>query len=170
MEELVVETDVRVPPEEAFAFLRDFPGYVRYSQYLDGIEQYGDGDPGTRYHLNLSWWRVSYTAVTEVTDIDPPERIHWRVLRAVDAHGFWDVTPIDDGDASHVQLHIRFDADSADASVLNLPRLVSLSWVIEKLRPLVREEATSTVERIVADLEGEPRPVDLTVRRSTIED
>lgn len=170
MEEIVVGTDVHVPPDEAFAFLLDFPGYVQYSDYLTGIEQHGDGGSGTRYYLELSWWRLSYTASTEVTKIDPPRRIDWRVLRAVDASGNWEVKSIDDGQSSDVRLHIRFDADSADASVLNLPRFISISWVIDKLRPIVLNEAESTVERIVADLEGERRPVDLHMQRRTIEE
>lgn len=172
MEEIVVETDVAVPPEEAFAFLRDFPGYVRYSEYLDDVVQHGDGGVGTRYQLSLSWWRLSYTAHTEVTGIEEPERIEWRVLRAVDAHGAWEVEPVEPPAVpragSRVRLRIRYDPDSADPGALTLPRFVSIGWIVDRVKPLIVPEAEATVERIVADLEGEPRPVDLeiTTRRA----
>lgn len=166
MDEVIVETELAVPPDETFEFLLDFPGYVRYSEYLDHVTQRGDGGVGTRYELSLSWWRLSYTAHTEVTGIERPDRIDWRVLRAVNAHGSWEIHPIDGG--SRVRLRIRYDPDSADPSAIDIPRLVSLSWIIERVKPLVITEAEETVERIVADLEGEPRPVDLdiTVRSS----
>lgn len=168
MEEVVVETTIRVTPDDTFDFLLDFPGYVRYSDYLERIERRGDGGPGTRYDLEVSWWRLSYTARTEVTAIDRPNRIEWQVLRAVNATGTWEVSEIDpaqtDWVGSRVRLRIRYDAESADASVLDLPRFVSLGWVVRRLRPIVIEEAEATVERIVADLEGEPRPVDLSIR------
>lgn len=171
MDEVIVETDLRVSPEETFEFLLDFPGYVRYSEYLDSVRQQGDGGAGTRYELSLSWWRLAYTARTEVTNIDRPSRIDWRVLRAVDAHGSWEIEPdaANDGSAgSRVRLRIRYDPETADPSVIDMPRLVSLGWIIDRVKPIVVREAEATVERIVADLEGEPRPVDIDITvRST---
>lgn len=167
MDEVVVETELRVPPEEAFAFLRDFPGYVRYSSYLDDVRQRGDGGVGTRYELALSWWRLSYTALTEVTGLDPPSRIDWRVLRAVDAHGSWEIEQKalpEDVTGSRVRLRIRYDPDSADTSAIDIPRFVSMSSIVRRVKPLVVTEAESTLERIVTDLEGEPRPVDLDIQ------
>lgn len=167
MDEVVVRTDINVPPAEAFAFLRDFPGYAAYSEYLERVDQHGDGGEGTVYELEAVWWRLRYTARTEVTKIDAPERIEWRVEEAITAEGSWDVSPIErDGSAepaSRVTLRMRYDPDTADAGVVKLPRFVSLSWVIERVRPLVEQEAEATVERVVADLEGEARPVDLEI-------
>jgi hypothetical protein len=74
--------------------------------------------------------------------------------------------PADAESASRVRLVIEFDADSADSDMLNLPRLVSLDWVIDKVRPLVLKEAERVVARIVADLEGDPRDVELTLHES----
>ena len=164
MDELVVSTEVFVEPETAFEFLVDFPGYVRYSDYLEAVRQRGDGGAGTTYELELAWWRLTYTARTEVTDVEAPERIGWRVLGGLDAEGEWRVGETPDG--SSVALHIRYRTESADQVGLDLPRFVSLGWVVRRLTPLVREEAERTVERIVADLEGEPRPVELRIEMS----
>jgi hypothetical protein len=41
--------------------------------------------------------------------------------------------------------------------------LVSMDWVIEKVKPLIRKEATKIVERVVEDLEGQERDVDLKI-------
>lgn len=168
MDEVIVRTRIRVPPSEAFAFLTDFPGYAKYSEYLKEVRADGDGGPGTAYELDVAWWKLSYTAHTEVVDVEEPARIRWRVTEAVDAHGAWEIEPVDDGTDSEVTLRIFFDADSADRSAVNLPRFVSIGWVIDRVKPLVVREAEDVVERIVADLEGEPRPVDLTIetRRS----
>ncbi|WP_177167418.1 SRPBCC family protein [Halopenitus malekzadehii] len=65
--------------------------------------------------------------------------------------------------ACEVALEIRFDPDTASADAVDLPRLVSFGWVLERAIPLIKEEAVSVVERAVADLEGLQRPVDLEV-------
>ena len=38
-----------------------------------------------------------------------------------------------------------------------------MSWVIEKIEPRLMREAERVVGRLIADIEGEPREVDLTV-------
>ena len=38
-----------------------------------------------------------------------------------------------------------------------------MSWVIGKVKPLIQEEAERVVRRIVADIEGEDREVDLEI-------
>ena len=65
--------------------------------------------------------------------------------------------------ASRVYLVIRFDPHSADDDAIDLPRFVSLSWVIEKVKPLVQGEAEAIVEKLVADLEGTRREVELDI-------
>ena len=173
MDEIVVSTDVFLPPEEVYAFLVDFPRYAKYSEYLTDVTRDGDGSPGTRYALRFSWWKLTYTAHTEVTDLDPPDRIEWRVVKDLRAHGHWAVDRLDslpedapdDADAaSRVTFAVEFDADSARSGALDLPRFVSLDWVIDRVRPKVVDEAERVVERVVADLEGRRRPVELHVR------
>jgi hypothetical protein len=208
-----VSTVVYVPPEEAYEFLVDFEGYASYSKHLERVERHGEGGPGTEYDIHLQWWKLNYVVRSEVTDLDPPERVEWRIVKDLDAHGSWVVEPApeeapDDsgasgtgetteaqdgsgdpdaaesrdgsekGDASadrdasedhhatRVRLVINFDADSATSDMLDLPRLVSLGWVVNKVKPLVLTEAERVVARIVEDLEGERRDVELTLHDS----
>lgn len=169
MDQVEVSTLVHLPPAEVYDFLVDFPRYANYSEYLEEVRSDGDGSPGTRYALRFSWWKVTYTAHTEVTGADPPTRIDWRVTADIDASGYWaveevpDEAPPDAETASRVRLHVEFDPGSASVGDVGLPSFVSLSWLVERVVPLVQEEAERVVERIVADIEGEPRPVDLTI-------
>jgi hypothetical protein len=164
-----VSTVVHLPPAEVYEFLVDFPGYARYSKYLRDVDQRGDGSPGTEYDLHFAWWKLSYTATSEVTHVDPPRELGWEIIKDVHAHGEWTVTELDDPPegveaASRVTLQVQFDPDSASSGMLDLPRFVSLSWVVDKVKPKVQAEAERVVERIVADLEGERRQVDLEIR------
>lgn len=174
VERLEVSTDVYVPPEEAYEFLVDFPQYARYSEYLDGVDQYGDGTPGTEYDLRLAWWRLSYVARSRVTALDPPTRIDWELAKDLDAAGSWVVEPLelaelpDDDRASRVRLIAEVDVDSADRSALDIPRFVSVGRVVEKVKPKVMTEAERVVERIVADLEGQRRDVELRVHETPL--
>ena len=109
MDELVVSTEVYADPEEVYAFLLDFPQYANYSEYLREVRTVtGDGGPGTKYALTFAWWKISYTARSEVTGVDPPKRIDWEITKDIDAGGCWRVTPLesDGGD--------RGDAESGD--------------------------------------------------------
>jgi len=170
VDEVEVSTVVYAPPEEMFEFLVDFPNYARYSEYIDRVEQDGEGGSGTRYDLVFSWWKLTYTARSEVTGTDRPSRIDWRIVKDIDAVGYWgiedatDEAPDDVEAASRIVLDIEFDPDSAASDAVDLPRLVSMGWVVEKVKPLVKQEATRIVERVVADIEGEPRDVDLRIR------
>ncbi|MDS0258027.1 SRPBCC family protein [Haloarcula sp. S1CR25-12] len=168
MDEIEARTVVYAPPDELYDFLVDFPGYARYSEYLDRVTQDGDGTLGTRYALQFSWWKLAYTARSEVTAVDPPERIDWRIIKDIDAEGYWQITPTEPPDgvetATEVVLHIEYDASSASSSAVDLPKLVSMGWVIEKVKPLVRKEATRIVRRVVDDIEGEPRDADVEIR------
>lgn len=167
-----VSTAVYLPPAEVYEFLIDFPGYARYSEYLEEVSQRGDGASGTEYALTFAWWKLTYTARTEVVDVEPPERIDWAVRDDLDASGYWHVEPAPEAappersTASRVRLTVEYDAASAGPGLVDLPRFVSLGRVVEKAKPLVEKEARRVVERIVADLEGEPREVDLDIEAS----
>ncbi len=187
MDELVVRTEVYADPEEVYEFLLDFPRYGRYSEYLRSVETIeGSGGPGTRYALTFAWWKLTYTAHSAVTGVDPPERIDWAITKDIDAGGCWRVTPVGDDEAGggnadgggtddagsddsaaeptcEVALEVRFDPSSASSDALDLPRLVSFDWVLKKAIPLIRTEAERVVERAVADLEGRTRRIDLDV-------
>lgn len=172
MDEVELSTVIYLPPEEVYDFLIDFPRYANYSKYLMEVRQHGDGSPGTEYDLRVEWWKLSYTARSEVTEVDPPTRIDWRIVKDIHARGHWRIEEVPeeapDGEetASRVYLHVGFDPDSASPSMVDLPAFVSLGWVIDKVKPKVEEEAERIVERIVADLEGEPREVELEIHRT----
>ncbi len=157
-----------LPPEEVYDFLVDFPRYANYSKHLTEVVAHGEGGPGTEYDLRFEWWKLSYTARSRVTAVDPPERIDWAVVKDLDATGYWLVEatdpPAGEETATRVTFHVEFDADSADTDAIDLPSLVSLGWVIDKVKPKIKQEAERVVRRIVADIEGEDRPVDLEIR------
>ncbi|MES3516319.1 MAG: SRPBCC family protein [Natronomonas sp.] len=165
MDTIEVRTDVYLPPEEVYAFLIDFPRYARYSKHLTDVRQYGDGTPGTAYELDFSWWKLTYTARSRVSAVDPPNRIDWTITKDLDAAGYWQVEPIegDGADHSRVTLHVEYAPGSVDDGILDLPGFVSLDWVVQKVKPKVKAEAERVVRRIVADIEGERRDVELQI-------
>ena len=168
VDEVEVSTVVYVSPEEAFEVVVDFPRYVRYTEHLEEVKKRGDGGPGTVYDLRVTWWKLSYTARSRVTDVDAPRRLDWRVIKDVNAHGSWYVEPAPEeapegGEASRIRFRAAFDPDSASASALDLPPLISMGWVVDRVKPRVADVAERIVERMVLDLEGETRPVELTI-------
>ncbi|ERH02414.1 MAG: polyketide cyclase / dehydrase and lipid transport [Halonotius sp. J07HN6] len=172
VDSIVVSTVVYAEADEVYAFLRDFPGYANYSKYLTAVDQYGDGGVGTEYALRFAWWKLTYTARSKVVAVDPPSTIDWQIIKDIDASGAWHVDPRDELPADapedataacEVALEVNFDPDSADASVLNLPSLVSFGWVLERAIPLISDEAERVIERAVRDLEGRTRDVSISV-------
>jgi len=169
VETVEISTVVYLPPEEVFAFLVDFPRYSEYSKYLREVVQNGDGGPGTTYRLHFRWWKLWYTAHTVVTAVDAPSTLDWEVTRDLNAHGQWVVeevpeeAPPDRETACIVRLVVHYDPNTAGSSILDLPRFISFDWVIDRVMGLIVEEGERVVERIVADLEGERREVDLTI-------
>ena len=174
MDELVVSTDVYASPEAIYEFLLEFPRYERYTEYLERVSRTsGDGGPGSRYAMRFGWWKLSYTARSEVTSVTPPTRIDWQLIKDLDARGAWLIDPFtelpadapsDATSGAEVTMFVEFDPDSADAGVVSLPRMVSFDWVLDKVRDLVEEEAKRVVRRAVEDLEGRDREVRLDVR------
>lgn len=178
MDSLEVTTDVYRSPAHVFEFLLDFTGYARYSKYLRDVRRDGDGGPGTDYELVFSWWKLEYTAHSRVTAVDHPHRIDWTLVTDLDASGSWRIEPLDPskledrghGDGSNgnqgsrVTFHVEYDPDSVDAGVVDVPLIVSIGWIVDRVKPLIRGEAERIVERVVADLEGDRREVDLKIR------
>lgn len=160
---------VYVPPEEIYDLLVDFPRYADYSKHITEVRREGDGSPGTEYDIAFSWWKLSYTARSKVTDVDPPERIDWELIKDINARGYWRIEHIPeeapDGkpDACRIRLRIEFNPESANENAINLPTFVGLDWVIDQVKPKIKTEAERIVRRVVADLEGEKREVELTI-------
>ncbi|WP_396613112.1 type II toxin-antitoxin system RatA family toxin [Haloferax sp. S1W] len=172
MDEIAVSTVVYVPPDEVYEFLVDFPRYANYSEHLTEVQQFGDGSPGTRYQLRFAWWKLTYTAESQVTGVDPPHRIDWSITKDIHAEGHWRTEELDElpddapehtETATRVFFEVEYDTRTVSAGDIDLPRFVSLGWVVGKVRPVLQKEAERIVERIVADLEGEPRRVELKI-------
>jgi uncharacterized membrane protein len=178
VERVEVTTVVYADPQRVYEFLLDFPGYAAYSEHLKHVGQRGDGGPGTRYDLKFAWWKLTYTARSRVTEVHPPERIDWRITKDIDATGHWFIEPIDspadapeDAEtATRVRFLVEYDSDSVHVGNIDLPRFVSLSWVIDKVKPKIQSEATRIVERVVVDLEGRERDVHLDVDTGPVEE
>jgi uncharacterized membrane protein len=160
-----VSTEVYLPPGEVHEFLLDFPGYAEYSEHLTAVRQHGDGTPGTEYELDFAWWKLSYTARSRVTDVEAPERIDWRVVKDVEAAGHWAVERVEE-ETTRVSFVVEYHPDSAEEDSFDLPPFVSLDRVVETVKPKVEAEAERVVRRIVADLEGERRPVEVEIETS----
>ncbi|PSQ43244.1 polyketide cyclase [Halobacteriales archaeon SW_7_68_16] len=170
MERLEASTIVYASPERVYKFLLDFPSYTRYSKYLRTVRSDGDGGPGTEYEMDFSWWKLTYTAASRVTGVDPPSRIDWTITKHIDADGAWRIEPVDpddpavdpdlyDGAVARAIFEVSYDAENARLGRIDLPRFVSADWVIRKVKPLVTEEAERVVRRAVRDLEDRDRSV-----------
>jgi len=159
-------------PEEVFPYVRSFRDYPRYTGHLDSVRVHGDGGVGSVYDLVLSWWKLTYTARSKVTAISEPNSLQWQLTKDIDARGEWRVEPEPESapanaeTASRIYFEAVYDPYSADKSAISLPRFVSLDWVINKVEPRLLNEAQTVVERLVADIEGQRRNVELTVHET----
>lgn len=172
MDRILLSTLVYRAPEEVFPRLRAFTEYPRYTKYLRSVEARGDGGTGTLYDLRFAWWKLHYTARSEVVEVDEPRRLEWRLTKDVDARGEWRVEP-EPGSAppgvetaSRVYFEAVYDPHSADEDAISLPRFVSIGRVVDMVKPRLLEEAERVVSRLVADIEGERREVELAVHEA----
>lgn len=166
MDTLEVSTTVYLPPAEVYAFLLDFEGYANYSEYLRTVRAFGDGGAGTEYELEFAWWKLQYTARSAVVEVDPPNRIEWQLTKDIDAAGRWLVEPFEEAEqtpATEVTFVVEYAPGSATDGILDLPRFVSPDWVVDRIEPKIQTEAERIVRRVVADLEGEERAVELRI-------
>lgn len=174
METVEASTLVYVSPEEIYEFLVDFQQYERYTKYVTDIERQGDEDAGAVYDIPLSWWKVTYTARAKVTDVDRPSQIEWELAKGIDAHGRWELehvpeeAPSDKPDATRVRFFSEFDPKSADGDTLNLPSVVPLDRIISRVKPKIETAARIIAQRMVSDLEGEEREIDLKVHKTPV--
>lgn len=172
MDRIVLSTVVYRSPEEVFPYLQSFRRYPRYSDHLESVEVRGDGGAGTEYDLRLVWRQFGYTARSRVTGIDEPEAISWKITEDVDARGEWRVepepeaAPDGEGTASRIYFEATYNPHSADKDAISLPRFISIDWLVSKLEPRLLGEAKEVVSRLVEDIEGQPREVDLVVHES----
>lgn len=162
-------TLIYLPPEEVYEFLVDFPRYANYSEHITKIRRREENNSTTEYDISFTWWKLTYTARSAVTATDPPNRIDWKLVKDLDAQGYWGIehvpeeTPDGKSDASRVWFHIEFRPESANESAVSIPAFVPMGKVIDAVKPKIEQEAEDIIRRIVTDLEGEQRPVDLTI-------
>ncbi|WP_255151320.1 SRPBCC family protein [Halorarius halobius] len=174
MDAIEASTVVYVPRREVFEFIQGYSGATEYADHVERVRQFGDGGPGTDYRITVSWWRFDYTAVTRVTDVDPPTRIDWRSTKRPEATGSWHIESVDppadpppDVDpetATELRLRIEFDPESVLGARLSGP--LPVEAVLDRVKPVVVSESEAAVAALVADLEGRRREVDLTVHRA----
>lgn len=174
MQHLEVATHVFVDRATAFDVLADFTSYAQYSEHLEAVERRGDGGPGTEYDMTVGWWRLSHTGTSRVTALDRPNRIDWRLVSELRARGAWVIedgtaadvaVPLPEGDPPITRVRFVVDYDPESAEAIGLPSVVPIEAIVDRVIPVVRSEATAIVERVVADLEGEPRAVELEIDR-----
>ncbi|ARS88662.1 SRPBCC family protein [Natrarchaeobaculum aegyptiacum] len=169
MDRILLSTVAYRSPEEVFPYVCSFTDYPRYTDHLKEVRVHGDGGVGSVYDLRLAWWKLSYTARSKVVEVTESESLEWRLVDHLDARGEWRVEPEPEAappeaeTASRIYFEALYDPHSADKSVLSLPRFVSIDWVISKVRPRLLDEAQTVVERLVADIEGQRRDVELTI-------
>jgi hypothetical protein len=108
---LEVSTTVDVAPAAAYAFVLDFEGHADYSDHVEHVRRHGEGGVGTRFDIELSWWKLSYTFPTRVTDLTHPNRIDWRTPNGLHARGAWLFEPIHAGTDGSSELDGRSEAD-----------------------------------------------------------
>jgi uncharacterized membrane protein len=159
-----------VPPEDVYRYIHEFEGAVGFADHVDRIEQSGDGGPGTDYYIRLSWWRLSWTSHSRVTEVDPPNRIEWRTVGDVRARGTWLMEPLPEarlpeGREAGTELTLRVEFDPASIRGAGVTRLMPIERLLRRVRPVVARECERLVEGAVVDLEGERRPVEYTVHR-----
>lgn len=169
VERIAVSTVLHVPPEEAFDEVLNLPDYAHHADYLSSIDMAGDGEVGTTYTLHFAWWKVTFEVSSEVTAVEPPERIGFTLTSGIDGHGEWRIqteespTPSSNSRSS-LTLDIRYDPSSVAESAIGLPFGISVAWIVRQVRPYLQNELQRIVEQVVADIEGTHRDVDLTIR------
>ncbi|QLG50702.1 SRPBCC family protein [Natrinema halophilum] len=169
MDRILLSTLAHRSPEEVFPYVRSFADYPRYTDHLRDVRVNGDGTVGSVYDLELAWWKLSYTARSKVIEVSAPESLEWQLVTDIDARGEWRVKPEPESappteeTASRIYFEAVYDPHSADKNAVSLPRFVSLDWVVQKVEPKLLSEAERVVERLVADIEGRRRDVELTV-------
>lgn len=168
METVEASTLVYLSPEEIYENLADLRQFEDYSKYVTDISREGD-DQLSEYEITVSLWKIGYTARMEITDVEPPSRIDWKLVKSIDAHGYFEIehvpeeAPEGKPDACRVTCHGEFDPDTVTAEALDLPKLIPVSKIIDKFGSKVEPAARIIIGRIISDMEGEERSVELTV-------
>lgn len=165
VDSLTASTVVYRSAEPIYEFLVDFPRYAEYSDYLRSVRASGEPGAGAAYELRFGWRMIEYSVRSRVIDVDPPRRIQFEITNGIRADGEWQIEPHDSAPTQKcdVTFLVQYDPGSIMAEQVEAPSLISLDWIIRRVRPLIEAEARAITRRVVADLEDEPREVDLRV-------
>lgn len=163
MERLKLSTLVYAPPQDVYDVLIDFEDYPKYTQYVNNVKRRGDGGEGTEFGISFGWWKLSYTAWSEVTGLDEPNLIEWELTKDIDADGRWEIEDVtDEAEAdveavTRVTIDVQFQVSKSGSKILDLPRFVRFGWVVDRVKPLIFKEARSVLQNLIYELEGEKR-------------
>ncbi len=137
-----------------FETLRDFTRYPAYSAYLETVLGEGQSGPGTEYELRFQLFGTSFDVRTRLVDLRPPQTIEWEVIDELDARGRWNVSELDGGKSSRIELEIEYDPQSVSPGTVSLPFGVSLGWVQKRAERVAQSEARQILDRIATELES----------------
>ncbi|MFC7228511.1 SRPBCC family protein [Salinirubellus salinus] len=170
MDAIEASTHLYVPPRDVYEFIQGYEGASEYSPHLEGVEQTGDGGPGTVYHITLSWWKLSWTSASRVTAAEPYERIEWRTTEDVRAKGYWTMAELAPSEvpAAHevgTELGLRVEFDPTSIRGHRVTRVLPLGRLLERIRPVVVRECEALLSGVANELEGAHREVGYTVHR-----
>lgn len=157
MEKVVFETEVYAPKEEVYDFLMRFEDYGKYSEHVKNVRVVRR-DP-LEWEITIKWWKIRYTARSRLTNYVENERIEWEVVKDVRARGVWLLEETEEG--TKVKLKVWYEPSDADK--VNPLRFVPTSRLISLVKPVVKREGKRVLRRVVSDLEGKPRKVDLKI-------
>lgn len=172
MEQLKLSTLIYAPQQKVFDVLADFEEYPKFCDYVNRVARRGDGSEGTRYGIEFKWWKLTYTAWSQVESITAPSMIEWSVQKDIDAQGSWEIEDVTaDHESDHesvvrVTIDVEFDVEKPGGDILDLPLLTSFDWVVKKVKPLIFEEARAVIQNLAYEVEGERRTPELTIQET----
>ncbi len=159
MKKAVIEADSYAPVEEVFDFIRDFENYEKYSKYVSDIRRVSDDGP--EWEIDFEWWIVNYTARSKLVEVEENEYIEWQVTKDVDVVGRWEFDEVDD-EHTKIRLHLWYDPQGA--SKANPLRYFPTKRLIQIAKPVGDRHARDVLRKVAAEVEGEEREVDYTIR------
>ncbi|MDY7081515.1 MAG: SRPBCC family protein [Halobacteria archaeon] len=162
MRKAVIEGEAYAPASDVYDFFMDFENYGDYSEYVDDVRLVRDGDHPI-WEIDFHWWILKYTAKSCLVDYEEDEYIEWKVIKDVNVRGVWEFEETDDDDEK-TNISLRIWYDPSDASKANPLRYMPTDELISLIKPVFSRHVDKVLRRVAAEIEGEPRDVDYTVK------
>lgn len=160
MKRAVIEADSYAPVERVFEFIRDFENYEKYSKYVSDIRRVDDGEE-PEWEIDFNWWIVKYTARSKLVEVEENEYIEWQVTKDVDVVGRWE---FDEVGPEHTKIRLHLWYDPKGASKANPLQYFPTRRLIQIAKPVGDRHAREVLKKVAAEVEGEEREVDYTIR------